>query len=60
VFAEQILTTQTWYKGESPLAAEKAIKEMIEKANNGEQELIDVLSQGANRVQQTIRKNEDQ
>jgi ABC-type glycerol-3-phosphate transport system substrate-binding protein len=57
VFAEQILTTKTWYKGESPLAAEEAMREMIDMANSGEQELIEVLSQGASRVQQTIRKD---
>jgi multiple sugar transport system substrate-binding protein len=57
VFAEQILTTKTWYKGEKPLAAEKAMRKMIDMANSGEQKLIDVLSQGASRVQQTIKKD---
>ncbi len=57
IFAEQILTTETWYKGEKPLAAERAVREMIDSANKGEEKLIDVLSQGASRVQQTIKKD---
>jgi multiple sugar transport system substrate-binding protein len=55
VFAEQVLTAQSWYKGAGPLAAEEAIKDMIKAANKKEKKLEDVIQDGANRVQQTLQ-----
>lgn len=57
IFAEQILTAKSWYKGDRPLAAEEAIKDMINAANQGEEKMQDVIQSGASRVQQTIYEN---
>ncbi len=53
-FAEQVLTAKSWYKGTRPLAAEKAIKNMIDSANKKDKKLKEIIQTGADRVQQTI------
>jgi multiple sugar transport system substrate-binding protein len=59
VFAEQVLTSKSWYRGNNAQAAEKAMGEMAEMALAKQEELESVLSYGANRVQQTINEGED-
>jgi hypothetical protein len=54
-FAEQVLTAQSWYYGKNPLAAEKAMREMIDLAVKSEGSINEIISQGASKVQQTIR-----
>ncbi len=54
VFAEQILTAKSWYKGSDAIAAEKAMKEMIDNAVTGQKVLTDVLENGVQKVQQTV------
>jgi ABC-type glycerol-3-phosphate transport system substrate-binding protein len=54
VFADQVLTSRSWYKGKDSDAAEKAIAEMINTARQNLDKLIDHLNTGASRVQQTI------
>lgn len=54
VFAEQVLTAKSWYKGKDANAAESAIGEMINTARQNLDKLIDVLNRGASKVQQTI------
>lgn len=54
VFAEQILTADSWYRGADANAAEKAMKEMIDSAVAGQKALTEVIGTGAQKVQQTI------
>jgi len=56
IFAEQVLTAQSWYKGADSNAAELVIGEMIDEAIQGEKKLEEVIRFGARRVQQTITK----
>jgi multiple sugar transport system substrate-binding protein len=54
VFADQVLTSRSWYKGKDAEAAEKAIADMINAARENLDKLMDHLNTGASRVQQTI------
>ena len=54
VFAGQVLTAKSWYKGADANAAEKIMEEMIDAAVAGQQKLEEVIRLGASRVQQTI------
>jgi len=54
VFAEQILSAKSWYKGKSVNDAEGAIKEMIDMALVAPDKLSDIIREGAAKVQQTI------
>ena len=54
IFADQVLTAKSWYRGLDPTAAETAIGEMIRKARQGTEKILDVLNTGASKVQQTI------
>ncbi len=56
VFAEQVLTSQSWYRGADANAAELIIGEMIDEAAGGDKKLEDVIKLGARRVQQTVAK----
>lgn len=56
VFAEQVLTAKSWYRGLNITAAEDAIKEMIDLAiNNVELKIQDIINNGAAKVQQTMK-----
>lgn len=57
VFAEQILTAKSWYKGADALAAEKAMRVMIDNAVADQRPLNEVIENGAQTVQQTTVKN---
>lgn len=55
VFADQVLTAKSWYKGKDAAIAEDAIKAMIETVvKNTSDKLQDILDIAASRVQQTI------
>lgn len=54
IFVDQLLTAKSWYKGIDPNAAETAIGEMISKAKEGSEKILDILNTGASKVQQTI------
>lgn len=54
VFAEQILSARSWYKGKSVNDAERAINEMIDMALVAPEKLTDIIREGAAKVQQTI------
>lgn len=55
VFADQVLTAKSWYRGMNPQAAENAIREMIERAVQGAPEgLQKVVENAATKIQQTI------
>jgi len=55
VFADQVLTAKSWYRGKNASGAEEAIKEMINTVirNTGEK-LQEIINTAASRVQQTI------
>ncbi len=54
VFAEQILSAKSWYKGKSINDAESAIAEMINLVPTVTDKLQEVLTDGAMKVQQTV------
>ncbi len=55
VFADQVLTAKSWYKGKNVQAAESALKEMIDIVvkNTGEK-IQDIIDTAASKVQQTV------
>jgi len=55
VFASQLLTSKSWYKGKDWSAAETALKEMINTVLNGEKIPLEAINLGAARVAQTIQ-----
>lgn len=54
IFADQVLTSKSWYKGLNPEAAERALGDMINSARENIDKIMDTLNTGASRVQQTI------
>jgi multiple sugar transport system substrate-binding protein len=55
VFADQVLTAKSWYRGKNAQAAEDAIAEMIDAvAKNPLDKIQEILSTGASKVQQTV------
>ena len=54
LFANQILTARSWYRGADATAAEKIIDEMIDDVILGQEKISDIISVGAKKVQQTI------
>lgn len=54
VFAEQILSAKSWYKGKSINDAESAIAEMINLVPTVTDKLQEILTDGAMKVQQTV------
>jgi multiple sugar transport system substrate-binding protein len=54
VFAEQVLTADSWYRGADANAAEIIIADMIDSAVAGQDTIENIITLGAKRVQQTI------
>ena len=54
VFASQLLTAKSWYRGKDADAAEIVMQELIDKTINGE-EIPRAMSLSAQKVQQTIK-----
>lgn len=55
VFADQVLTAKSWYKGKNIQAAESAIKELIDTAiKNAGEKLQEAINNAAAKVGQTI------
>lgn len=55
VFADQVLTAKSWYRGKNVQAAEEAIKEMIQAMlTNTTDKVKDIINTGASKVQQTV------
>ena len=55
IFAEQILTARSWYKGKNPAAMETIMGEMIDDIVAGRVELKTAINLAASKVQQTIQ-----
>jgi len=56
VFAEQVLTAKSWYKGNNPKAMETIMKDMMDESGSGLVEINDSILQAARKVQQTINE----
>jgi len=56
VFAQQVLTAESWYQGHDSSAAEAIIKEMVDDAVQGQTTLEQAISLAAKKVEQTINK----
>ena len=55
VFADQVLTAKSWYRGKNVQAAEDAIAEMINNTlNSATKDITAIINTGAAKVQQTI------
>lgn len=54
VFADQALTSRSWYKGYNPSAAETAIGEMIDSSLADEDKIQQAMSLAASKIQQTL------
>lgn len=56
VFADQVLTARSWYKGKNPILMEGFFSEMVEKSlEDTEGKGMEIMNLYANRIQQTIR-----
>ncbi len=56
VFAEQLLTSKSWYSGYNAHATTEAFKQMVEETNNHEEEIETVMRRAVERIQQTVNK----
>ncbi|OGF24963.1 hypothetical protein A2331_00280 [Candidatus Falkowbacteria bacterium RIFOXYB2_FULL_34_18] len=56
IFAEQVLTAKSWYKGHDSKATELIIQEMIDSVVSGQKEPEEAISFGVRKIQQTIKK----
>ncbi|HNX11141.1 MAG TPA: extracellular solute-binding protein [bacterium] len=54
VFADQVLTAKSWYRGKNVTAAEQAIADMIDSAVGNETKLGEIMNLAVGRIQQTI------
>ena len=55
VFADQVLTARSWYRGSNIKATEQAFAQMIDAAlANNENDLLKIITSGATKIQQTI------
>lgn len=57
VFANQLLTAKSWYKGKDPNLVEGFFKEMITNVNSGKLEIEDSINLAAQKVQQIEKQN---
>jgi multiple sugar transport system substrate-binding protein len=55
VFAGQLLTAKSWYKGKDSNAMEEIFKEMIDSVNANPEKIQNAISLAASKVQQTIK-----
>ena len=54
VFASQVLTAKTWYRGDDPNAMEDAMKVMIENVQTGKEDIPTAIQNAVAKVSQTI------
>ncbi len=55
VFASQVLTAKSWYRGYDPAAMERAMIDMVDEIVEGEVEIKDAIGVAARKVSQTMR-----
>jgi multiple sugar transport system substrate-binding protein len=56
IFADQLLTARSWYKGYDPTGAEKAFAEMINAVNSGTLDTPKAVKQAVEKINSTIKK----
>ncbi len=56
IFADQLLTSKSWYRGYDVKSAEVAMGDMVDEMIEGISEEEEIISKGAAKVRQTIRK----
>ena len=54
--ADQLLTAKSWYRGESPIAAEEIFSSMINYISKGTLEIDEALENAANQINYSIKK----
>ncbi|MEI7452364.1 MAG: extracellular solute-binding protein [Candidatus Falkowbacteria bacterium] len=54
VFADQVLTAKSWYRGQNVKVAEAAMGEMIDAVVKDDTKIMEAMNLAASRVQQTI------
>jgi len=54
VFADQLLTAKSWYRGKDANAMEKIFKEMIDNTNANPEKIQSFINSAAAKVQQTV------
>lgn len=54
VFAQQVLTAKSWYKGKDANAAEALMGKMIDEAVNNQSNIESAIKNGADKIQQTV------
>lgn len=54
VFADQVLTAKSWYKGHDSAAAEKIMEEMIDNTVGGQMTIEEAINLGVQKAQQTM------
>lgn len=57
IFASQVLTAKSWYRGVNALAAEAFIGDMIDEVVSGGEKIESIISVSAKKVQQTIKSD---
>lgn len=55
VFAEELLTAKSWYKGSDSSAAEQIMKEMIDETIANPEKITNAISAAAGKIQQTVK-----
>lgn len=60
VFASQVLTAQSWYRGASPQVVDSAFAVLIEAGLSGGQRLGEAMQFAANQIRQTMRGSADE
>ncbi len=54
VFAQQLLTAQSWYHGGDPANAKKYMNDLIDQADTSPDQMSQIIDLAANRIQQTV------
>jgi ABC-type glycerol-3-phosphate transport system substrate-binding protein len=55
VFADQVLTAKSWYRGNNVKVAEMIMGELIDNVAKTPEAIADIINIAANKVQQTVR-----
>jgi multiple sugar transport system substrate-binding protein len=58
VFASQVLTARSWYKGNDSATAEQLIGQMISEISSSSKPMLEILNTTASKVQQTVNSTD--
>ena len=54
VFADQVLTAKTWYKGSDVLTAENVLNEMVDEVKKNGEKIAEIVSRASLKIKKTI------